>query len=91
MYFVLPELVYRRFERLVGKPPEQNNAASGVMTVMTYALGKEVPHGNIRKLTHVRTVRTLVKDFASAFGSGGQLLPLGAVLDEKILKAVESL
>jgi Restriction endonuclease NotI len=91
MYFVAPEAVYRRFERLVGNPPPQPRTAKGVLTVMTYALGPAVAPGKIRRLQHVRTVRTLVTDFASAFASGGQLLPLGTVLDEKVISAIKAL
>lgn len=91
MYFVVPEIVYRRFERLVGNPPAQRAAAKGVLTVMTYSLGPAVPFGRIRPLQHVRTVRTLLTDFARAFASGGELLPLGAVLDEKIISTIENL
>ena len=91
MYFVAPEAVYRRFERLVGNPPPQPRAAKGVLNVLTYGLGPATRFGNIRPLQRVRMVRTLVTDFARTFASGGQLLPLGTVLDEKVVSAIEGL
>jgi Restriction endonuclease NotI len=91
LYFVVPDRVYVQFEKLVGKVPEVSGPGPGVLTVMTYALGPEVPKGSIRSLIHRRTLRTQVTKFAEAFASGQELLPLGAQLDEKVSSMLASL
>jgi hypothetical protein len=75
-YFIVPDQVYQHFERLIGDVPPVSRPREGVLTVMTYVLGRQVPHGSIRPLEHRRTVRMLTTDFAQAFASGKQL-PLG--------------
>ena len=91
IYFVVPDRVYMQFEKLVGEVPQVESSGAGVLTVMTYALGSEVPNGSIRSLVHRRTVRTPVTKFAEAFASGQELLPLGAQLDEKVSTMLASL
>lgn len=84
IYFVLPDRVYVQFEKLVGSVPQVDAPGPGVLTVMTYALGPEVPTGNIRSLVRRRVMRTSIVDFAEAFASGKELLPLGVELDRKV-------
>lgn len=91
LYFVLPDRVYAQFEKLVGKVPQVNGPGPGVLTVMTYALGPKVPVGKIRPLVQRRVVRTSVTDFAEAFASGKELLPLGADLDLKVTSTLARL
>lgn len=83
IYFVVPDRVYLQFEKLVGQVESASQAGPGVMTVVTYSLGKEVSEGKIRPLAKTRTVRMLATDFAKAFASGKQL-PLGTQLDKKV-------
>jgi hypothetical protein len=91
LYFVVPDRVYVQFEKLIGEVPEASGPGPGVLTVMTYALGPEVPDGSMRSLVHRRTVRTPVTGFAEAFASGQELLTLGAQLDEKVSTMLASL
>ncbi len=83
-YFVVPDIVYSRFERLVGEIENREAAGPGIMTVMTYGLGVPVPFGNMRTLDRIRTARVGTTDFAEAFASGKQL-PLGTDLDRQVV------
>jgi hypothetical protein len=89
-YFIVPNSVYNRFERLVGQVTEVADPGKGVMSVMTYRLGTPVPHGSIRPLVHRRTIRMRTTEFAKAFASGQQL-PLGTQLDQQVATLLESL
>jgi len=90
LYFVVPERVYYQFEKIVGKVRSASGPGHGVMTIMTYELGPNVPQGQIRKLIGRRVVRMLSTDFATAFASGQQL-PLGTQLDTKVMAIIASL
>jgi hypothetical protein len=91
-YFVLPERVYQQFEKLIGPvpTPSPDVAQKGSLTVMAYDLGPEVPFGQIRGLIKTRTSRMMLTDFAEAFASGRQLLPLGEQLDKKVFERIAS-
>lgn len=90
-YFIVPDRVYIQFEKLLGPIPHIDRPGPGILTVMTYGLGPQVAFGSIRSLEHIRTLRMRTTDFVEAFGSGEQLLPLGATLDRKVLKILDSL
>jgi len=89
-YFVLPDRVYIQFERIVGPVTASASAGPGVITVMTYKLGQDVPLGEIRPIVRHRTERMLATDFAQSFASGSQL-PLGTQLDQKVAAVLASL
>lgn len=89
-YFVVPDRVYVQFEKIVGKVATVGETGSGVLNVMTYGLGPDVPSGSIRRLVHHRTERMLTTEFAAAFASG-RTLPLGSQLDDKVQLALDSL
>jgi hypothetical protein len=90
IYFVVPDRVYAQFEKIIGPVRQIDNADNGVLTVMTYSLGPTVPHGQMRKLAHTRTLRMKASEFAKSFASGKQL-PLGTQLDQKVLTLLSSL
>lgn len=90
IYFIVPDRVFRQFEKLVGEVEHLNSAEKGCLTVVTYELGSLVPPGTIRPLVQKRIVRMRLTDFATAFASGKQL-PLGTQLDEAVNKALASL
>ena len=69
IYFIVPDRVYKQFEKLVGTVSAEPKAGPGVMTVMTYSIGPEVPTGKIRPLVNIRTIRMLATEFAKAFAS----------------------
>ncbi len=89
-YFVLPDRVFVQFEKLVGQVPKVDKPGHGILSVMTYGLGREVPPGSIRKLEQRRVVRMSTIEFAKAFASGAQL-PMGTQLDEKVKEAIKAL
>lgn len=83
LYFILPDIVYNKFEDQVGKLPLQATASSDTITVFTYALGPVAFHGSQRTLVPVRTLRFLMDDFAKQFIAGPNL-PSGVELDNQI-------
>jgi len=84
MYFIVPEAVYQRFEEIIGADiPLVKNAGKGVVTVLTYELGKSMPHGKMRDLEQRRVIRFRLEDFSARFISGPNL-PAGNELDTKI-------
>ncbi|MBE3519090.1 MAG: hypothetical protein IMW97_02175 [Firmicutes bacterium] len=90
LYFVVPKRVFIQFEKILGKVPEVHRPGQGVLTVMTYELGPELTDGSIRELKLCRVKRMKLEDFVQSFASGKQL-PLGAQLDEKVLRMLEML
>lgn len=87
LHFVLPEIVYQRFENVVGEMTACNASGKNVLTVHTYALGKNVSYGEIRPLKQVRTERFLLSEFADGFVRGPNL-PTGKELDNAIRKGL---
>lgn len=88
LYFVAPDVVYKKFEDIVGTdipplPAAQNDSIS----VFTYDLGPAVPAGQQRNLVHKRTIRFLLEEFAERVISGPNL-PSGEALDQAILNAL---
>ena len=87
LHFTLPEIVYQKFEDVVGELPEQERLARNVLSVSTYALGQNVPHGNVRPLVSIRSERFLLDDFAQGFITGPNL-PSGRELDDAIRRVL---
>lgn len=79
-----------QFEKLVGKVPPSKAAGPGILTVMTYGLGPDVPPGQIRPVELRRQDRMSSVDFAKAFASGKQM-PLGSQLDQKVIEILQCL
>lgn len=88
LYFVVPEIVYRKFEDIVGKDlMPVADAAPDVLTVHTYGLGAAVAHGEQRKLEFVRECRFSLDDFSQRFIAGANL-PSGDELDFAVCKVL---
>ncbi len=88
LYFLLPEIVYRRFEMIIGADiPLVEENAPGNLTVFTYGLGPAVPHGSIRSLEPVRRLRFSLEEFSSRFVSGANL-PSGEELDAAVIRGL---
>lgn len=84
MYFIIPEIVYKKFEDIIGSDiPTVNAPSHEVLTVYTYELGSLVTHGQHRKLVQVRKLRFTMEDLANRFISGPNL-PAGEELDNAI-------
>lgn len=90
LYFILPEVVFKKFENVVGADiPHAAEAASDTLTVFTYQLGAAEQAGCHRKLLPVRKLRFTLTDFANRFISGPNL-PSGAELDEAVRRVLGS-
>lgn len=88
LYFVLPEIVYRRFEAVIGADiPLEIEKSPDNLTVFTYGLGHEVPHGMIRDIVPIRKLRFSLEEFSSRFVAGANL-PSGAELDTAVKRGL---
>ncbi|MNJ70433.1 hypothetical protein D3C77_668930 [compost metagenome] len=88
LYFLLPEIVYRRFEAVIGADiPLEREKSPDNMTVFTYGLGPMVPHGRIRGLVPIRRLRFTLEEFSSRFVAGANL-PSGEELDNAVLRGL---
>ena len=87
LHFLLPEIVYQKFEDVVGEMTECETSSRDVLSVHTYALGANVPHGKLRPLIHIRTSRFLLKEFAKGFIEGPNL-PSGLDLDAAVKRVL---
>ena len=86
LYFILPEIVYRKFENIIGDDILTAQTPSrDTLTVHTYELGSTVAHGAHRQLVRVRNLCFSLEDFANRFISGPNL-PGGDELDAVIMK-----
>ena len=88
LYFVLPDIVYRKFEDIIGTDiPLTEHASHETLTVYTYALGADVPHGQQRDLVPVRQLRFALDEFSNRFISGPNL-PQGQELDGAVRRVL---
>jgi len=88
MYFVVPEIVYKKFEDVIGADiPIVNHASSDTLSVFTYQLGPKAEKGQQRDLLPVRHFRFLLDDFSKRFVSGPNL-PSGEDLDAAIKRVI---
>ena len=81
------DIVYKKFEDLIGEIPTLQKPQKNSITVCTYELGGNVAQGQMRTLNQVRTIRFLLEDFANSFISG-QNLPDGLELDNAVKNAI---
>jgi hypothetical protein len=87
LYFVVPEIVYNKFEDIIGKDiPLIKELNSESITVMTYELGPTVDN-KMRSLIMTRKLSFQLEEFSSRFISGPNL-PQGIELDNVIKKAL---
>lgn len=88
MFFILPDVVYNKFEDIIGTNlPHVKNASKDTLTVHTYKLGDPVPYGQQRQLQPVREERFLLEDFATRFVTGPNL-PDGIELDRAVMSVL---
>ena len=88
LYFIVPEIVYRKFEDIIGKDiPLVEYKAPDIITVHTYSLDKKVMEGKIRALKLERTLRFSITDFSNRFISGPNL-PDAVELDLAVCNAL---
>jgi hypothetical protein len=88
LYFVLPDIVYRKFEDIIGADiPLVDNKGANVLTIHTYDLSPPVTHGKQRTLIAKRKLRVSLDEFAQRFISGPNL-PSGKELDEAVKRVL---
>lgn len=66
-YFVAPEMVYQKFEEVIGKLPVLNGPAKDRLSIKTFSLGPVVADGQIRDVVAVRTLHMDAVSVAQAF------------------------
>lgn len=89
LYFVLPEIVYQKFEDIIGKDiQKKRSCASDILTVQTYVLSAEVLPGEQRSLILKRNFKFALSEFSKRFISGPHL-PSGDELDDAVRKVLE--
>lgn len=88
LYFVLPEIVYRKFEDIIGADiPPITSKGSNVLTIHTYDLSQPTKHGQQRTLSINRKIRVSLDEFSQRFISGPNL-PSGNELDEAVKRVL---
>ena len=88
LYFVLPDIVYKKFEEVVGTDiPAENAPSNEILTVFTYELGANVASGKQRELLPVRQLRFSLDEFSNRFISGPNL-PTGEDLDDAVKRVL---
>lgn len=88
LYFVLPDIVYKKFEDVIGKDiPLVNHNAKDILTVHTYSLSEEVEHGKQRHLIIERELKFELEEFSRRFISGANL-PSGEELDNAVRRVL---
>ncbi len=66
-FFIVPELVYEKFDELLGDMDEQPEPSSRSLTILSYEIGSRVEFGAIRSLELVRCRNHKLVDVAQAF------------------------
>lgn len=88
LYFVLPDIVYRKFEDIIGEDiPLVGDKGANILTIHTYELSPRVAHGKQRTLIAKRKLRVSLDEFSQRFISGPNL-PSGEELDEAVKRVL---
>lgn len=88
LYFIVPEIVYRKFEEIIGADiPQLESAAPDVLTVHTYSLSQPGGFGKQRTLIMERKIRFSLDEFSNRFIAGANL-PSGGDLDNAVRKVL---
>ncbi len=88
LYFLLPDIVYRKFENVIGTDiPLVNTNAPDVLTVHTYSLSEPVQHGSQRHLVLSREIKFELEEFSRRFITGVNL-PSGEDLDNAVRRVL---
>ena len=66
-FFVLPDIVYQKFEEVIGSVEQEDTFGQQNLSVATYSLGPVVAPGAIRTLQNQRIVHYNLKKVAEAF------------------------
>lgn len=70
--FVLPKIVYEKFDKILGDVEEEQSHSRENLTVFTYSLGKTTPAGSMRKLVLDGVKHHLLSNIVFAFSRNTQ-------------------
>jgi Restriction endonuclease NotI len=88
LYFVLPDIVYRKFEEIIGHDiPLLNKGGKDILTIHTYELSPFKQHGQPRSLVMTRNIRISLEEFSQRFIAGPNL-PSGKQLDNAVQRVL---
>jgi Restriction endonuclease NotI len=88
LYFVVPDIVYRKFEEIIGSDiPLLDRCGKDVLTIHTYDLSPPTKHGEQRSLVLKRNIRFSLDEFSQRFISGPNL-PSGLQLDSAVKRVL---
>jgi len=88
LYFVVPDIVYRKFEGIIGGDiPLLTTGGKDVLTIHTYDLSPTAKHGEQRSLILKRNIRFSLEEFSQRFISGPNL-PSGFQLDAAVKRVL---
>lgn len=66
-YFIVPEIVYQKFEQVIGPLPNLDGPSKDRLSIKTFSLGQETNDGEIRDVSPVRTMHFDALSVAQAF------------------------
>lgn len=66
-YFIVPEIVFQKFEEVIGPLPLQSAPSRNNLSIKTYSLDSNVREGKHRMLRNVKTVHLDLVSIANAF------------------------
>lgn len=66
-YFLVPEIVFQKFEEVIGDIPQQSAPNRENISILTYSLDQPVAEGSIRSVRQVRSAHMKLEDVANAF------------------------
>lgn len=66
-FFLVPEIVFQRFEEVLGGVEQAEGMGREVLSVITYGLGNSVDDGKIRSVERKRILHYFLEDVASSF------------------------
>jgi hypothetical protein len=88
LYFVLPDIVYRKFEDIIGHDiPLVDIKGKDILTIHTYELSPFVKHGEQRSMIMKRNIRFSLEEFSQRFIAGPNL-PSGDQLDNAVMRVL---
>lgn len=88
LYFVVPDIVYKKFEEVIGKDiPLVKVNSPDVLTVHTYSLSSPVEHGHQRHIVLERAIKFELEEFSNRFITGVNL-PSGEDLDNSVRRVL---
>ena len=83
-FFILPEVVFSKFEELLGEIEHQLSASKNNLSILTYKLDPETAQGHIRPISLTKVIHYRLEDIIKAFSSTESSKP-ALELDEKLM------